>query len=97
MYQSGVLTIVTKTILAPIERWRIIAQTQFIYPYRPNTFNNALEYIKSKYIFMSGVPSEQGFTSLWRGNMSTVGIFFAHSLFQIGIYDSMKSFIKEWV
>ena len=44
---SGLTSIGIKTILSPLERWKIIAQTQYYYPLRPKKFANFLDFVKS--------------------------------------------------
>lgn len=38
---------ITKTILAPLERWRIIKQTQLTYELRPVKFTSFAQYLTS--------------------------------------------------
>lgn len=38
---------ITKTVLAPLERWRIIKQTQLTYELRPVKFTSFGQYLKS--------------------------------------------------
>jgi hypothetical protein len=38
---------ITKTILAPLERWRIIKQTQLTYELRPVKFTSFFQYLTS--------------------------------------------------
>jgi TPP-dependent indolepyruvate ferredoxin oxidoreductase alpha subunit len=45
LVSSGIANVITKTILAPVERWRIISQTQTVYPLRPKKFNNFFSYL----------------------------------------------------
>lgn len=45
---AGVANILTMTLLAPLERWRIIAQTQKAYPLRPKKFKHFFDYFTSK-------------------------------------------------
>lgn len=47
MLEIGFTNIIARTILAPLERWRIIKQTQIAYPLRPLIFNNIIDYIQS--------------------------------------------------
>ena len=37
----------TKTLLAPLERWKIIKQTQMAYDLRPKKFDNFQQYLSS--------------------------------------------------
>lgn len=46
-FTAGITSILSKTILAPLERWRIIAQTQIAYPKRPMKFTGILNYFSS--------------------------------------------------
>lgn len=51
MVNIGLANIATRFVLAPLERWRIIKQTQVAYPLRPVQFKNSIDYISS--IFLS--------------------------------------------
>ena len=42
----------TKTVLAPLERWKIIKQTQTTYELRPMKFTSFANYLTSKSFFM---------------------------------------------
>lgn len=44
---SGLTNVAIKTILSPLERWKIISQTQYCYPLRPKKFTNFLDFLKS--------------------------------------------------
>lgn len=56
MQEIGIANIVARTVLAPLERWRIIKQTQIAYPHRPLVFKNFTDYISSKCIHKLGIP-----------------------------------------
>ena len=51
-----VANLLTKTILAPLERWRIIKQTQPTYELRPIKFTSFPNYISSTPISMQRCP-----------------------------------------
>lgn len=88
---AGVANIITMTLLAPLERWRIIAQTQKAYPLRPKKFKHFFDYITSRHIDDTGIPKEQGLLSLWRGNGANIWIYLYQAIFQIGLYDTIKA------
>ena len=54
LLSSGVLAnLITTTVLGPLERWKIIKQTQMSYDYRPkNKFNNIVHYLSSRSVSM---------------------------------------------
>lgn len=56
MTEIGLVNIATRFVLAPIERWRIIKQTQVAYPLRPAQFKNSIDYISSNFSFMQEYP-----------------------------------------
>ena len=39
---------ITKTVLAPLERWKIIKQTQMTYELRPNKMKSFYQYLTSR-------------------------------------------------
>ena len=43
---SGVANFAIKTILAPLERWKIISQTQMTYSLRPKKFSGFFDYLQ---------------------------------------------------
>lgn len=45
--------------------------------------------------FKLGIPKEQGLTAFWRGNTPTFWIYLYQTIFQIGIYDSIKKLNSE--
>jgi hypothetical protein len=44
---SAIANFFTKTILAPLERWRIVKQTQLAYELRPNKVKSFSQYLSS--------------------------------------------------
>lgn len=92
---AGVANILARTLLAPLERWRIIAQTQMAYPLRPKKFTSFFDFLASTPSTIAEAPKEQGFTSLWRSNMVYCWVYLYQTLFQITVFDSIKSFSRE--
>jgi hypothetical protein len=56
MINVGVANILTRCVLAPLERWRIVKQTQIAYPLRPLHFSSFIDYVSSTILHNSGVP-----------------------------------------
>ena len=97
MTEIGLTNIIARTVLAPVERWRIIKQTQTTYPLRPLTFKNAIDYVSSKWLVILGIPKEQGFSAFWRGNMPGLWLYMTQSAIQVGLYDNLKNLQKDLV
>lgn len=95
MTDIGFANIIARTVLAPLERWRIIKQTQVAYPLRPIVFKNFADYVSSNTFINEGIPKEQGFTALWRGNLAGIWLYLTQSVIQIGLYDNLKSLQKD--
>lgn len=56
MVDVGIANILTRFVLAPVERWRIIKQTQVAYPLRPLQFSSFFEYVSSTFHHNKGIP-----------------------------------------
>lgn len=44
---------------------------------------------------MIGIPKEQGFLALWRGNNAAIWIYLYQTIFQIGMFDTLKHLNKQ--
>ena len=56
MINVGIANILTRFVLAPVERWRIIKQTQVAYPLKPVQFTSVFDYISSTLLLKKGIP-----------------------------------------
>lgn len=56
MINVGIANILTRFVLAPVERWRIVKQTQTAYPLRPLHFSSFFDYVSSTFYHNKGVP-----------------------------------------
>jgi hypothetical protein len=61
MTNIGLANIATRFVLAPLERWRIIKQTQIAYPLRPVAFKNSIDYISSIFISIKEFQNNKDF------------------------------------
>lgn len=51
LFSSGLLAnLAVKTLLAPLERWRVVKQTQPAYLLRPSKFINFKQFLTSTYV-----------------------------------------------
>ncbi|KRW98526.1 Mitochondrial carrier domain [Pseudocohnilembus persalinus] len=89
MLAGGVSGAVSRTVVAPIERVKIILQTQ-------NLFRVA-EHEKYKGFFdaIMRIPKEQGFLSLWRGNGTNVLRIAPNIAMRFAVYDKFKSYFIQ--
>lgn len=84
---SGAISAVTKTILAPIDRIKLILQNQ----------DASLQIIKGRLRPYSGIwdivtriPAEEGFLSFWRGNTANLLRVISYQAFGFALYDYFK-------
>ncbi|XP_015591124.1 ADP/ATP translocase 1-like [Cephus cinctus] len=81
---SGVLATTFKTLFAPIERVKLILQTQ------TSSRQMAQEHKKAYTGFVNAIvrlPKEQGFFSLWRGNLTNICRYFPTQSVNFSLYD----------
>ena len=84
---SGLAITISKTILAPLERLKIIYQTQ-------NTLLGK-ERIKNISEYISFTRETQGIKGFWRGNLAHIMTLLPKSIIQFGFYDNIKRFYFE--
>lgn len=61
MVNVGIANILTRCVLAPVERWRIVKQTQVAYPLRPLRFSSVFDYLSSNLSLIKGSPRSKAF------------------------------------
>ncbi|XP_034176795.1 ADP/ATP translocase 4 isoform X2 [Osmia lignaria lignaria] len=94
---SGLLAMVFKTIVAPLERVKLILQTQ----------SSSRQIGTAKRTAYSGfldalvrIPKEQGFLSLWRGNLLSICRYFPAQAINFSCYDiyynALLQIIQPW-
>lgn len=78
--QGGIAGAVAKTVIAPLDRTKIIFQTN---PQLKFTVNNVVDTLKM-------IKSTEGTRGLWRGNMATVMRVFPYAGIQFAAFDVYK-------
>eukprot|EP01038_Epipyxis_sp_PR26KG_P007082 gene7082-9666_t len=81
---GGVSGMVAKTIAAPIERVKILLQTQHI---NPSITNNQY---KGLIDCMKRIYHEQGLLSFWRGNLANIYRYFPNHALNFALKDKYK-------
>lgn len=92
LVMGGMSASISKTINAPIERIKIVLQTQHLKP-KELHYNGLIDAAVR-------MPREEGFWSLWRGNATNVLRYFPTQALNFAFNDGIKSFIvgdkKQW-
>ncbi|KAJ1975889.1 ADP/ATP carrier protein [Dimargaris xerosporica] len=88
---GGVSAGISKTVVAPIERVKLLLQVQ-----ASSTQITADKRYKGIMDAFRRIPSEQGFTSLWRGNMSNVIRYFPTQALNFAFKDKYKALFQRY-
>lgn len=86
---GGVAGAVARTVVAPLDRVKILMQTQYLSEAGQNKYRNIPQTIKT-------IVEEQGFTKLWRGNVTNIVRVAPYSATQFTSYDLFKTFILDF-
>jgi len=90
---GGVSGAVAKTITAPIERVKLIIQTQDA---NPRIISGEVARYKGIVDCFSRVNKEQGFAAFWRGNFTNVIRYFPTQAFNFAFKDSIKKLFPRY-
>ncbi len=90
---GGVSGAVAKTITAPIERVKLIIQTQDA---NPRIIKGEVARYTGIGNCFSRVYSEQGFAAFWRGNFTNVIRYFPTQAFNFAFKDTIKGFFPRY-
>ena len=85
---GGTSGIIAKTISAPIDRIKLLLQTQYINKDINHLYKNPYDCIKRTY-------QEQGIISFWRGNLANVYRYFPSQALNFACKDSYKSMLGK--
>lgn len=89
---SGLLAMVFKTIIAPLERIKLILQTQT----SSRQIGTANRTAYSGFLdALVRIPKEQGFLSLWRGNLLCICRYFPAQAINFSCYDIYYNAFKQ--
>ena len=83
---GGVAAVISKTLVAPIERVKLLLQTQHVNPALAGK-----EYSGIANCF-SRVVKDEGFQSLWRGNLTNIIRYFPTQAFNFGFKDTFRQY-----
>lgn len=81
---SGILAVIFRTMTAPVERVKLILQTQASSHQIGNTKRSAYSGILNALV---RIPKEQGFASLWRGNLLNICRYFPAQAINFSFYN----------
>lgn len=81
---SGILAIIFRTVTAPVERVKLILQTQASSHQIGNTKRSPYSGILNALV---RIPKEQGFASLWRGNFLNICRYFPSQAINFSFYN----------
>eukprot|EP00605_Chrysophyceae_sp_TOSAG23-4_P000814 GSChrysophyteH1.ASY1.ANO1.904.1 assembled CDS len=84
MISGGMSGIVSKTISAPVDRVKLILQTQAVNSDVTTRYNGLLDCFKRVY-------KEQGFLSFWRGNGANLIRYFPHQALTFAFKDKFRA------
>ena len=85
---SGITATIAKTIAAPIERVKILLQTQFI-------LNDLNKKYKGNIDCLQRIYTEQGFTAFWRGNMANLIRYVPNFALSYSFKEYFKKYIEK--
>jgi len=88
---GGVSAAVSKTVVAPIERVKLLLQVQ-----ASSTQIKPEQQYKGIVDAFRRIPAEQGFTSFWRGNLSNVIRYFPTQALNFAFKDRYKQIFQHW-
>lgn len=80
---GGVSAIASKTVIAPIERVKLLLQTQHVNVRLEGKYLGFVDCVKRVY-------SEQGLISFWRGNIANIVRFFPNHALSFAFKDQIK-------
>jgi solute carrier family 25 (adenine nucleotide translocator) protein 4/5/6/31 len=89
---GGISGAVAKTCTAPIERVKLIIQTQ---DSNPRIISGEVKRYTGIVNCFSRVRSEQGFLSFWRGNLTNIIRYFPTQAFNFAFKDKIKTFFPK--
>lgn len=81
---SGILAIIFRTMIAPVERVKLILQTQASSHQIGHAKRSAYSGVLNALI---RIPKEQGFLSLWRGNVLNICRYFPAQAINFSFYN----------
>jgi len=90
---GGTAAAVSKTIAAPIERVKLLLQTQDA---NPRIQSGEVPRYTGVINCFKRVSAEQGFTSLWRGNVANVVRYFPTQAFNFAFKDFFKGLFPDY-
>merc|ERR1712048_551711 len=90
---GGVSGGISKTLVAPIERVKLLIQTQDA---NPDIISGKVPRYTGAINCFSRVASEQGVASFWRGNMASVIRYFPTQAFNFAFKDTIKGFFPKY-
>ena len=77
-----------KTVVAPVERIKLLLQTQRV----NSRISNNTSY-KGGIYCLKDIVEKEGFVALWRGNMANVMRFFPNQAFNFALKDKFRRFL----
>jgi len=90
---GGIAAAISKTAVAPIERVKLLLQTQDA---NPKIKSGEIPRYTGVVNCFSRVSKEQGFNSLWRGNLANVVRYFPTQAFNFAFKDFFKSLFPKY-
>merc|ERR1740133_658601 len=90
---GGTVGVITKTLTAPIERVKLLIQTQDA---NPKIISGEVERYKGMGDCFRRVTAEQGFPAFWRGNGANVMRYFPQQAFNLSFKDTLKRMIPKY-
>jgi solute carrier family 25 (mitochondrial adenine nucleotide translocator), member 4/5/6/31 len=90
---GGVSGAISKTAVAPIERVKLLLQTQ---DSNPRIKSGEIPRYKGIIDCFVRVSSEQGFLSFWRGNLANVIRYFPTQAFNFAFKDTIKGMFPKY-
>jgi len=88
---GGISAAVSKTVVAPIERVKLLLQVQHASKHIPED-----KRYKGIVDCFSRVSKEQGFFSLWRGNLANVIRYFPTQALNFAFKDTYKKYLNPY-
>ena len=86
---SGFAAAIAKTIIAPVERIKLLLQNQFIIKSSHSKYNGILHCAKE-------IISKEGFTALWRGNIVNIARYVPAQAFNFAFKDYFKTLFPKY-
>jgi hypothetical protein len=85
---GGIAGIVAKTIAAPVDRVKLLLQTQYINTSLTTRYTGPVDCVIRVY-------REQGWQSFWRGNLANVYRYFPNQAMNFAFKDHYKQYFQE--